>query len=931
MRNRGQGAFEYLLLLGGTVLVATVVVVMAQTSVYGANNSFDNSTNDFGTYVTGGVKDLLANGSLVHESPSGCSYNNPPCDAGYYCSNQNVCVPISSVLLSGYAFDPSGNALSGVTVNVSGGNGSVATTNAAGRYDLVMNVSIPSALYSVIASRAPTNAPAGATVNLTAGFATFQNFTLGYNNATLSGYVRDASSAGVNGAAVSCGSYSTTTGSNGAYTLVVPMSSASSACTRSVSKAPTFVSSSASVTLNAGTVTSQNLVLAYSPASLSGFIRNSSGAGINGAAVSCAGKTATTSSAGAYSISGIAMTSASTTCTLAASKPPAFVSGSASVALAAGTAVPGQNLQLAYANALVCGKVNDSAGVSLSGVNVTCGTAFALSNATGHYNLSVPMPNASSVCTLGASKLPANPLASASVGLNAGLTSSRNFTLNYSNAMLLVRLLDVLGNPIANTNVRAAWYGTVNAMPTNATGQYLFSAIAMNTSSLNVSLRPLSALSAPQCPSLTGISDYVNVSPGAITYRTIQATGYCNALLTGYVRDSSSNALNGAVVACGSASATSSSSGSYAFEVPMAAAASTCSVSASKAAYSTGTQSVSLAQNAKASQNFSLSLADATVVRTISVGDRPYGIAVTPNGAYAYVANYGPNTVSVINTATNAVVATITGLNSPYDVAITPNGAYAYVTNNQGRSLSVISTATNSVVGTIPFSTGYPGLFPYGLAITPNGAYVYVASLQEGSDVGRVHVISTSSNSIVGTISVGNSAQFVAVHPNGAYAYAVSNPSSNNGYVSVINTASNSVVGTVSIGTPVGMVAASPNGAYVYTTTGWAGTVPVISTASNSVVSTIRVGGYYYSDGSSTTRAPGPWGVSFAPSGNYAYVTNRTAGTVLIVNTASNAIVKTLSVGGSPWYVAFAPGGAYAYVAKSGSSAVAVISTGIYK
>ena len=56
-------------------------------------------------------------------------------------------------------------------------------------------------------------------------------------------------------------------------------------------------------------------------------------------------------------------------------------------------------------------------------------------------------------------------------------------------------------------------------------------------------------------------------------------------------------------------------------------------------------------------------------------------MAVTPNGAYAYVTNDGSSTVSVISTATNTVTATVTVGNTPYGVAVTPNGAYAYVTN----------------------------------------------------------------------------------------------------------------------------------------------------------------------------------------------------------------------------------------------------------
>ena len=37
----------------------------------------------------------------------------------------------------------------------------------------------------------------------------------------------------------------------------------------------------------------------------------------------------------------------------------------------------------------------------------------------------------------------------------------------------------------------------------------------------------------------------------------------------------------------------------------------------------------------------------------------------------------------MISTATNTVIATITVGSNPYGVAVTPNGAYAYVTNRR--------------------------------------------------------------------------------------------------------------------------------------------------------------------------------------------------------------------------------------------------------
>ena len=72
--------------------------------------------------------------------------------------------------------------------------------------------------------------------------------------------------------------------------------------------------------------------------------------------------------------------------------------------------------------------------------------------------------------------------------------------------------------------------------------------------------------------------------------------------------------------------------------------------------------------------------------------NHPDGVAITPNGDYAYVANYYNNTVSVISTSTNTVVKTITVGTAPDGVAITPNGNYAYVTNYNSGTLSVIRT-----------------------------------------------------------------------------------------------------------------------------------------------------------------------------------------------------------------------------------------------
>jgi YVTN family beta-propeller protein len=129
-----------------------------------------------------------------------------------------------------------------------------------------------------------------------------------------------------------------------------------------------------------------------------------------------------------------------------------------------------------------------------------------------------------------------------------------------------------------------------------------------------------------------------------------------------------------------------------------------------------------------------------TVVATVTVGSGPQAVALTPNGAFAYVANEGSDDVSVIATATNTVVATVAVGDSPEGVAITPDGAFVYVTNKTSNTVSVIATVTNTVVATVAIGTGVE---PSGVAITPDGAFAYITNEDQDGPL-DVSVIATA-------------------------------------------------------------------------------------------------------------------------------------------------------------------------------------------
>lgn len=96
----------------------------------------------------------------------------------------------------------------------------------------------------------------------------------------------------------------------------------------------------------------------------------------------------------------------------------------------------------------------------------------------------------------------------------------------------------------------------------------------------------------------------------------------------------------------------------------------------------------------------------ASVIATIPVGTNARGIALTGNGAQAWVTNTGSNNVSVIDTATNTVTATLMAGSSPWGVAGNAAGTRMYVANNASNSVTVFDTGSNGIVATVPVGVG---------------------------------------------------------------------------------------------------------------------------------------------------------------------------------------------------------------------------------
>ena len=138
--------------------------------------------------------------------------------------------------------------------------------------------------------------------------------------------------------------------------------------------------------------------------------------------------------------------------------------------------------------------------------------------------------------------------------------------------------------------------------------------------------------------------------------------------------------------------------------------------------------------------DFTLSVFDtatnAPATASIPLGGLQETIAITPDGARAYIGRSGlggfadPGAVDVFDTPTNKRVgAPIPVGPHPADVAITPDGSRVYVVHaNPGNSVSVIDTASNTA-GPTPIPVGGQ---PLEIAISPDGARAYIPRWELG-------------------------------------------------------------------------------------------------------------------------------------------------------------------------------------------------------
>lgn len=158
---------------------------------------------------------------------------------------------------------------------------------------------------------------------------------------------------------------------------------------------------------------------------------------------------------------------------------------------------------------------------------------------------------------------------------------------------------------------------------------------------------------------------------------------------------------------------------------------------------------------------------------TITVGAQPVAIAMNPSGTYAYVANKGGASISVLETSSQdqpyqlyQTQSSGLSLAAPQGAAFSANGRRLYVSDTTGstgylRSYSVnpSSGAIVSLLSSKQLGSAAPG----DVAVSPQGNNIYVALTNEGA----TNVLDGATLAVTSVTDSGTASQAVATTPDG--------------------------------------------------------------------------------------------------------------------------------------------------------------------
>lgn len=300
------------------------------------------------------------------------------------------------------------------------------------------------------------------------------------------------------------------------------------------------------------------------------------------------------------------------------------------------------------------------------------------------------------------------------------------------------------------------------------------------------------------------------------------------------------------------------------------------------------------------------SLIDATDGRTIATlptGKGPHEVAVSHDGRWAVVSNYGVgreagSTITVIDVASATVARTIDlgTYRRPHGIAFLPGDTTLLVTSEAARAVLVVGFSTGTVHRTIP---SY-GRGSHMLGLSAKGDRIVVANIGDGT----ITLGSTSGASDSTTIRVARQPEAIAISPSGSEAWSGSNRDS---LVTVVDLATRRVTDTIRGFGLAYRIAIAPDERRVVITDPAKGVVRVIDRKTRGTLATIAFKTDSILPAAEFPGSPSPEGVAISPDSRWAFVTLQGRNQVVTIDLGRSVVVGYAPTGNWSDGVGYSP------------------------
>jgi YVTN family beta-propeller protein len=249
-------------------------------------------------------------------------------------------------------------------------------------------------------------------------------------------------------------------------------------------------------------------------------------------------------------------------------------------------------------------------------------------------------------------------------------------------------------------------------------------------------------------------------------------------------------------------------------------------------------------------------------------------VAVDARTHHVFVANWGDNTVSMVDAANGRVVRVTAVGHTPSAVVVAGRAHRAFVLNVNPDSVSVLDTGWGMVLRTVPFSNLRD------VAVDERTGHVFVLDGPDGVH-GRAVMLDARSGTVVHTAALGKSSRPVAINSRTQRAFV---PNFEDDTVSMLDTVTGRVVRTVRVGSLPYAVAVDERTSRAFVINNLDRSVSMLDARSGAVLRTVAVG-----------RNPQTLAVDMRRG--YVFVVNEDAGTVSVLDARTGAVRRTVAVG----------------------------------